>query len=343
MKSLKRLIVAALVIVTMSAVCVIPVSALVMTDSYFKYEVNFISHEATITKCLSNDTDIIVPSHYMDYKVTAIDGYAFENNQTLTTLSLPSTITRIENYALYNCKCLKYFTVPESVTYLGQSFCRGCTSLEKVYFKSSSISVIPVSAFSGCESLHFVQLNPSITTIGQSAFMGCSSLKETGFISDVSKIERIAFYKSGVETVDMKDGVEAIYDYTFAECASLQRVNVPQSVTYIDDRAFADSGNITLGVNYESYAHQYAVEKNIPYILLDAVLLDDVNDDGEITISDVTDIQRYLAELIILNDNQLAAADTNRDGTVDISDATALQMYLADYNIPYPIGEYITI
>ena len=58
----------------------------------------------------------------------------------------------------------------------------------------------------------------------------------------------------------------------------------------------------------------------------------DTDLDGHITISDVTAIQRHLAELEKFTDEQLALADTNGDGEVDITDATYLQMYLAEYD-----------
>ncbi len=58
----------------------------------------------------------------------------------------------------------------------------------------------------------------------------------------------------------------------------------------------------------------------------------DTNLDGVITISDVSEIQCYLAELAEFTDEQLALADTNGDGEVNISDATHLQMFLADFD-----------
>ena len=70
--------------------------------------------------------------------------------------------------------------------------------------------------------------------------------------------------------------------------------------------------------------------------------LGDVNGDGRITISDVTDIQRHLADLNRLEGIYLRLADTNQSGNVDITDATTLQKYLAEYDLPYPIGEPIT-
>lgn len=59
----------------------------------------------------------------------------------------------------------------------------------------------------------------------------------------------------------------------------------------------------------------------------------DVNRDLNINIKDVTMIQRYLAQLITLDDDQLALANTNGDYTITIKDVTLLQRYIANYNV----------
>ena len=58
----------------------------------------------------------------------------------------------------------------------------------------------------------------------------------------------------------------------------------------------------------------------------------DTNLDGSITISDVTEIQKHLAELIHFSDEQQILADTNGDGIINITDATHLQKYLAEFD-----------
>ena len=59
----------------------------------------------------------------------------------------------------------------------------------------------------------------------------------------------------------------------------------------------------------------------------------DANLDRYVTISDVTEIQRQLAEIEQFNDEQLYLADVNNDGKVTIDDATLIQMYLAEYDV----------
>jgi len=62
------------------------------------------------------------------------------------------------------------------------------------------------------------------------------------------------------------------------------------------------------------------------------MLIGDTDLDGNITIRDVTAIQRHIAELDIFTDEQIALADTNGDGEINISDATHLQKYLAEFD-----------
>ena len=58
-------------------------------------------------------------------------------------------------------------------------------------------------------------------------------------------------------------------------------------------------------------------------------LLGDVNMDGNISVSDSTEVQMSAAKLVTLDDYQLKLADANRDGNVTIYDVTQIQLYLA--------------
>lgn len=66
----------------------------------------------------------------------------------------------------------------------------------------------------------------------------------------------------------------------------------------------------------------------------------DADGDGEITIIDVTTIQRHLVDMIQLSDERLLAADVSGDG-IDITDATWIQRWLVSIPVNYPIGEKI--
>lgn len=57
--------------------------------------------------------------------------------------------------------------------------------------------------------------------------------------------------------------------------------------------------------------------------------LGDVNSDGDVTIDDVTLIQKYLVSVSNFTTAQKEFADVNNDGEVNIDDATVMQKYLA--------------
>ena len=64
-------------------------------------------------------------------------------------------------------------------------------------------------------------------------------------------------------------------------------------------------------------------------IITKKAIIGDVNSDGVISIADATTLQKYLANIVDFNDEQLAVADTNGDGSVSIADATQIQRYIA--------------
>lgn len=66
-------------------------------------------------------------------------------------------------------------------------------------------------------------------------------------------------------------------------------------------------------------------------------LCGDADGDGEVTISDVTMVQRCLAELVPADEALLQRADVTGGG-LTVDDATAIQRYLAEFDGEYGIG-----
>ncbi len=63
---------------------------------------------------------------------------------------------------------------------------------------------------------------------------------------------------------------------------------------------------------------------------LPRILIGDVNFDGRITVSDATEIQMHIAEMIKLSSNALIAADVDKDGNISVKDATCVQCYVVE-------------
>lgn len=68
----------------------------------------------------------------------------------------------------------------------------------------------------------------------------------------------------------------------------------------------------------------------------------DADGDGIVGINDVTTIQRHMASLENVKDNNRNAADVDGDGIVSINDATLIQRYLAMFGNDCAIDERIT-
>lgn len=69
------------------------------------------------------------------------------------------------------------------------------------------------------------------------------------------------------------------------------------------------------------------------FVILERGKAGDINLDGEISIGDVTEIQRYIAGCVEFDEKQMIAADIDGDGEITINDATRLQKYLAQYDV----------
>lgn len=199
------------------------------------------------------------------------------------------------------------------------------------FSETTRLNSIGINSFAGCTALSGKLVLPTyINSLGHSAFQGCSSLSEVEINCAVRDIPIQLFNRcTNLETVYLSIYTESIGNLAFANCPKLKDVYLPKNVLSISSSAFLNSGDIVFHCFYGSYAHQYAVENNIPYVFLDDYKLGDVNCDGSINILDVTRIQKYRAELSELNELEFLLADVNGDGDVTIRDATLIQMYIA--------------
>lgn len=73
-----------------------------------------------------------------------------------------------------------------------------------------------------------------------------------------------------------------------------------------------------------------------------SVIRGDADSDGKVTVIDATTIQKKLASITVGSFDR-NAADVDGDGSVTILDANYIQKSLAHMEIPYGIGEVVTI
>ena len=72
-------------------------------------------------------------------------------------------------------------------------------------------------------------------------------------------------------------------------------------------------------------------------------MMGDADSNGKVNIKDATAIQKHIAKLISLDVVALMSADVTDDNKVNIKDATAIQKYIAKIEIPFIIGEWVSV
>ena len=96
-----------------------------------------------------------LPDKSPDGKVISqIDGYAFENNATLTEVYFPSGLKVIGPYAFAGCAGITSLTLPDGLSEIGMYAFSRCTELTQIYL-GSSLTVVNDGAFHGCRSLSY--------------------------------------------------------------------------------------------------------------------------------------------------------------------------------------------
>ena len=221
------------------------------------------------------------------------------------------------------------------------------SDLKTLYLQyGTKLTTIGKFAFYGCSSFRYAEVPPMVETIGEGAFQDCSGLEKVVFDNQkITAIENQTFYGcSSLTAIELPGSVVSIGDLAFADCDSLQRIIIPAGVTAIGDSAFARSDALVIYCYKGSYAHRYATEKSIPFVLLDSgaegYLLGDTDDNGDVDVVDATWLQRYVALMDVgVIEETVMHGDVDGDGDPTIVDATFIMRYCVGIVTPYGIGE----
>ncbi|MBR2967506.1 MAG: leucine-rich repeat protein [Clostridia bacterium] len=172
--------------------------------------------------------------------VSEIGNGAFMNCESLTGISLPTSVTSIGNYAFRGCSSLTSITIPSGVTTIGVHTFASCVNLTQINFAGQSqLTTIDDYAFYNCMDLQALTIPNAVTTIGDYAFYNCS----------------------GAQSIVLGEGVTQIGDRAFANCLGLQSVTVPATVNSLGVGVFAGCNNITQ-LNVEMENSTYKSEGN---------------------------------------------------------------------------------
>jgi hypothetical protein len=236
------------------------------------------------------------------YGVTDIVDSAFGGCSLLTSISIPDSVTRIGDWSFSGCHSLTNITIPENVISIGEYAFDGCLAIKNITIPDSVIS-IGDQAFRECNSLTTITIPKSVTSIGVSLFFWCENMTDIQVSSDnpnysgeagilynkdmtavvccppaksgtvllpdgVTSISERAFDGcSSLTSITISDSVTSIGIGAFINCKSLTTITIPDSVTSIGEQAFQYCEKAVIQCREDSYAHRYAVENKIEYVI----------------------------------------------------------------------------
>lgn len=206
----------------------------------------FVIQQNILFDYLGEGGHVIIPEGVTHIGFAAIRGWAnlgvggtyFDRSDiadSVTSVTIPSSVTSIGDYAFGGCTNLTSVSMPFGVTSIGGSAFYACIKLADITIPSSVMS-IGSSAFSGCSGLTSVTIGNG--SIGSKAFYNCRSLSKVTFSDGVTSIGANAFENCCIKSLTIPDSVTSIGASAFYYCRGLASVTIPNSVTNIGNRAF---------------------------------------------------------------------------------------------------------
>lgn len=146
-----------------------------------------------------------------DFLITSIESGAFEYNDVIETVIIPSQIEEIGSFAFQNCSNLKNIQLSEGLKTIGDSAFWGC-AMETIELPDS-LEVIYPYAFFYCHNLKEITIPKNVREMMIGTFNGCENLKKVTILSE----NEIEAWGTNVY-------------HTFSNCTSLEEIYVPKNM-----------------------------------------------------------------------------------------------------------------
>ena len=246
--------------------------------------------EAYVHGYSGEDSEVIIREKFSKYYVTAVEEYAFLNNNTMKALSFydATRLRSLGSFAFTQCVSLERVDITSTIQQMGTGVFLGCTSLGYVRFREGALTDIPAQTFYNCESLDTVVFENGITSIGNYAFGNCASLKTIIIPDSVTSIADTAF--SGCEDLVIACGYKS-YAMNYAIQNNIS-YRLTDAVTYVIGDA---DGSGAVGLRDATTIQMLLAGRNVDDP--DGIELRGDVDGNGLNINDVTNLQLWLLGL----------------------------------------------
>ena len=256
----------------------------------FTYEFDPSSKTAILTGTVIGNSlteKLVIPSSVIfegeTYTITAIGDNAFAGYSGIPSVTIPESITTIGGSAFSGCTGLTAINIPENVEFIGSGAFEGCNGIKKITLQAvtppavADINcfpdyemplIVPIESIKDYRNANVWNSFDAITvddiltysftyslarvtgTTVDNTFEGDivipSSVVSEGVTYRVYCIDTNAFEGySKIESVRIPESVSYIYEKAFYNCSSLKSINIPQSVSTISNSAFSGCASLT--------------------------------------------------------------------------------------------------
>lgn len=181
----------------------------------------------TITEYNGTDTVVVIPPTISSWPVTKIGEDAFQDNTTITSVTIPASVTEIGSNAFAGCTNLT------SVNYAGD--------WSNLTIQSGNPAVQD-AANAPLFDFEFIPPDNTAVIVTNYKYNGAAAdvtIPSRYQGKPVTMIGHAAFFNSAVTSVTIPDSVTSISDEAFINCPKLTNISIPNSVTYIGFSAFS--------------------------------------------------------------------------------------------------------
>ena len=247
----------------------------------FDYIVNN-NDEAIITKMASSKLSSYEFDDEVDgYTIVELGANLFNNNDKLTTITLPSNLKKIGNYAFYDCDKITEIVLPDTVEEIGSYAFQTCDKLTTIT-GAKNLKEIKSYAFADNNRLNTFTGPEAVEYIRSGAFQWVNSMQNFFTIEYVKDLESQAFYASNAikGTVAFKC-IEHIGYFALGTSQNrLAKVILPDTLTTIDNYAFCDNNTLRYVYIPSSVTSigQYAFQNNSSNIKIECEVSEEPED-----------------------------------------------------------------
>ncbi len=218
-----------------------------VTSGDFTYEVS--GGMAIITGYSGSDTNITIPATLDGYTVTTIGATAFKDS-AVETVVISEGVVVLEGSAFYNCDSLTSITIPSTVSTITICALANCKNLSTITVNNNSHFKVVDGALLSMDGTRFLQypsgstatsytMPNSVTKIDEYAFQDSTKLTSVNLSTNITKIPQYAFSGcSSLASIVIPEGVSEIDNNAFEICTGLKSVTFPSTITGIWSNSF---------------------------------------------------------------------------------------------------------